>query len=234
MNGFIFASGVNDPNHGYGHDSSGAFRPGAEAFKEIHAIPQEIFFFDYRLRAAELRSSIINTLLTLPCPDPTGLDVVAYFGHGIRTELTSAGFRLGRDTNDVVSLAKAISATCKHDVRVVLYACDAGQLPKSFAWGLANALNSFGGRVYGHQNTRHAFCNPHVTVFETGGIGRYLVEQGSPYWSGWARQLRAAAGHETEHTLWATFPFMTEDELHAACLSATPAPARGRGARRGR
>src|SRR5262249_49980551 len=54
MNGFIFASGVDNPKHGP-HDATGAFRPGAQAFKTVHNIPQDIYYFDWRDKDADLR-----------------------------------------------------------------------------------------------------------------------------------------------------------------------------------
>src|SRR5262249_54307696 len=91
MNGFIFASGVDNPKHGP-HDANGAFRPGAQAFKKVHDIPQDIYYFDWRDKDADLRRRILDKLTTVPCDDPDGLDVVAYFGHGISRGLPSAGF----------------------------------------------------------------------------------------------------------------------------------------------
>src|SRR5512135_3128055 len=87
MNGFIFASGVNNPNHG--NDAKGAFIPGAKAFKKIHKIPQEIFYFDHREADATLRTKILDKFMVTPCEDPDGFDVVAYFGHGIKRGLPS-------------------------------------------------------------------------------------------------------------------------------------------------
>ncbi len=124
MNGFIFASGVNDPSKGAGADATGAFRPGAEAFKRINGIRQDIFYFDWRVAAGELRRTILERLRTVPCDDPDGLDVVAYFGHGIPRGLSSAKFyssdTAGRPSADVQELASAIASVSKNEVRIVL------------------------------------------------------------------------------------------------------------------
>ena len=207
MNGFIFASGVNH----HGNDANGAFRPGAEAFKKIHGIPQPIFYFDHNESHAKLRDKILTRLLTTPCADPNGLDVIAYFGHGIQNGLPSAHLYL----DDVQALASAISSTSKQEVRVVLYACSAGTLPTSFGSRLASALNTTDSAVFGHQTVGHSFANPYVTIFDTCHVGRYVVEPGSPNWKTWAREIRAGNEHTMSKTLWARFPFMSEDEIRA-------------------
>ena len=216
MNGFIFASGVNNPK--YPGDATGAFRPGAVAFKEIHNIPQDIFYFDYNDPPATLRKKIVDKLKTLPCEDDEGLDVVAYFGHGIPRGLSSAQFYTNDKTFDVTAdvteLASAIKATCKQTVRVVLYACSAGALPHSFAGALSVALGSQDAQVFGHTVLGHSFANAMVAVFDCGHTGRYLVDPSATEWSKWLKEINAGNSNDpTEHPLWAKFPFMTNEEI---------------------
>jgi len=219
MNGFIFASGVNDPKHG--NDATGAFRPGAQAFKKIHKIPQDIFYFDHNEKDAVLRKKILTRLATLPCDDGEGLDVVAYFGHGIPRGLPSAGFysedRSHKVTEYVKDLAFAIASTCKQSVKVVLYACSAGSLPHSFAGALAVALGSQDALVFGHTCSGHSFGNPYVSVFDCGHTGRFVIDPKDPQWKTWAKAIRAGNSNDpTKHPLWAEFPFMDEDEIRTA------------------
>ena len=226
MNGFIFASGVDNPNHGP-HDATGAFRPGAQAFKKVHNIPQDIFYFDWRDKDADLRQRILDKLATVPCDDPDGLDVVAYFGHGISRGLPSAGFysedHAHKVRSDAQDLAAAIASVSKHEVRVVLYACSAGQLPTSFASALATALNSTDAAVFGHDRIGHSFANPYVTIFQPGSPGRYVVEPGSTNWKAWAKAVRAGNSlHPARDNFWARFPFMSEDEIKAELGDAVP------------
>jgi hypothetical protein len=219
MNGFIFASGVNNPKFGKA-DSVHAFQPGARAFKKIHGIPQDIFYFDWQEKDAVLRQKILNKIRTIPVDDNDGLDVVAYFGHGIQHGLPSAGFystdHSGKPTGQVQELASAIASVSKNEVRVVLYACSAGALPTSFAGALATALNSSNAAVFGHTISGHTFGNPYVTVFTSSHVGRYVVAPGSKNWHAWAKAIRAGnANDPTKHPLWAKFPFMSEDEIRA-------------------
>jgi hypothetical protein len=209
MNGFIFASGVNQP--GYPNDAMGAFRPGAEAFKKIFAIPQPIYYFDWQDPAATKRGKILNKIRTVACDDSDGLDVVAYFGHGVQKGLSSADFY--RD--NASDLASAIASVSKWNVRVVLYACSAGALQESFASALASALNSTDAAVFGHTSAKHAFANPDATAF-TGSVGRWVVAPGSPNWSAWEKAIAAGNSLDpTKKSLWARFPFMSENEIRA-------------------
>src|SRR5438105_1827644 len=141
MNAFIFASNVNK----HKGDATHAFVPGAEVFKKLHDIPQEICFFDYREKD-QARKQILHRLMTTPCEDPEGLDAVVYFGHGWEHGLSSARFndetaRYG-SAEQVGELARAISMVARHDVRVIFYACRAGALGDSFAKHISLALNN--------------------------------------------------------------------------------------------
>jgi hypothetical protein len=206
VNGFIFASGVNEPGK---NDADGSFRPGAQTFRKIHDVPQSIFYFDHNDSSKKTRQKILDKLWTAPCEDPDGFDFIAYFGHGTKTSLSSAGFK----DKHAQDLAAAIIGTSKHEVKVILYACSAGYLPTSFASELSKALNSTAATVIGHQIGGHSWANPHYTVFEHGSPGRYLVPKSSPYWSGWERAINDGNKFMKSRTLWARFPFMSEDEI---------------------
>jgi hypothetical protein len=210
MNGFIFASSVNTPDKA---DATTVFRPCAEAFKRIHNVPQSILYFDHNDSGAATRQQVLNRLRTTPCEDPDGFDFIAYFGHGSPSSLPSAEFRMA----DVQDLAQAIVATSKHEVRVILYACSAGALPTSFASALSHALNMTDAAVFGHTTSGHAAANPHVTTFSIGNPCRYVVAPGSSHWSAWRSALQAAKYRERRatETLWARFPFMSEDAIRA-------------------
>jgi len=228
MNGFIFASGVNDPRWGHGTDSTNVFRPGAEAFKKIHGIRQDIFYFDYREKDAVLREKIVNKLKTVPCSDGKGLEVVAYFGHGIPHAINSAGFHAKKGsaiiTDDVRKLADAIASKCKQKVKVILYACLAGTLPTSFAGVLATALKPKEATVFGRTKSGHAFGNPYYTKFEGGHTGRFVIPPGDPLWNAWMKEIMAGNSRDPKkHPLWAKFPFMSEQEIRASLAPAVAA-----------
>lgn len=216
MNGFIFASGVNSAGHG--NDAKHVFRPGAECFKKINKIPQDIFYFDHREKDALLRKQIINKIKTMYCHDGGGLDVIAYFGHGIPRGLPSCGFysegHHHHPTNEVVELAHAIAGKCKPQVKIILYACSAGKLPHSFAGALASALAAKNARVFGHTCVGHSFGNPFVTVFEGSRMGRFVIGPGDPQWKAWCTAIRAGnSNNPLKHPLWAQFPFMSDHEI---------------------
>jgi hypothetical protein len=211
MNGFIFASGVNQP--GFPNDAVGSFRPGATWFKKINGIKQEVFYFDYSEAAATKRQKILAKLRSTASDDDDGLDVVAYFGHGIQGGLASADIY----KEHAMELAYAIAAVSKNNVRVVLYSCSSGALVDSFAGALAQALGSTEACVFGHTSAKHAFANPDVTVFNGGStVGSYVVDPSSGDWSKWKKAIEAGnALDPSKNPLWATFPFMGKDELGA-------------------
>jgi hypothetical protein len=216
MNAFIFAPATNS----HGNDANGAFRPGAQAFKKINGTPQDIFYFDWRDGEAAKRKKIISKLLSTPCDDPDGLDAVVYFGHGTTNALESAGFRANASSKaprtDIMDLASAIASVCKHDGRVILYACSSGSLPTSFASALATALGTTDAVVFGHTCVGHSFTNPYVTTFEAGSSGRFVVEPGSRNWRAWVKAIHAGNTNDpTKNPLWAQFPFLDDDAIRA-------------------
>src|SRR5262249_51617386 len=209
MNGFIFASGVHQP--GYPNDADGVFRPGAEGVKKLHGIPQPICYFDWQSSAADKRRTILSALRSVQCDDPDGLDVVAYFGHGVKDGLSSADIYKGQ----VQELAFAIGSVSKWNVRVDVYASPAGLVQDSFGQALSSALASPESAVFGHTTARHAFANPDVTVF-TGNAGRWVVALDSPDRAAWVAAIKAGDSIPvTKNPLWAQFPFMGEDEIKA-------------------
>ena len=128
------------------------------------------------------------------------LDVVAYFGHGSGTGLTSAGFR----APNVEQFATAISRNAKSRIVVVLYACNAGRVG-GFGQELYRLLMSKGtsATVFGHENVGHATRNPYVRRFPGGDL---LIQPNSRLWPRWRRGLR-------ESDLWIRFPFMEPHQL---------------------
>jgi hypothetical protein len=224
MNAFIFASSVNK----HKGDATHAFVPGAQIFKKLHEVPQEICFFDYRDKD-RARTQILHALLTTPCEDPEGLDAVVYFGHGWEHGLSSARFndetaRYG-SAAQVAELAQAISMVSKHDVRVILHACRAGALADSFAKHISLALKSSDALVYAHElvpgsphGDGHSFCNPYVTVWDKTHLGRFVIAPHSTYWNAWRQAMKAAKASRKaaeDNPLWACFPFMSQDQLEA-------------------
>jgi hypothetical protein len=218
MNGFIFATRIDNPK--YGHDATGAFKIGAEGFKKVHNIKQNICWFDWHDKDASLRRQILHGLTTASS-GTDGLDVVAYFGHGISNSLTSAGFYSKKNspeiTPDVRSLATAIIMNCKPNVRVVLYCCSAGELTNSFASALSSALLGTNAVVFGHTNAKHSYCNPYVGVFDANHMGHYFVTPYGQIWKPWVAELNKATGaHPEKHPLWAQYPFLNRFQLAMA------------------
>src|SRR5262249_4216969 len=216
MKGFIFASYVNDPNHG-GTDATGAFRIGAKAFKEIHNIKQDICWFDWHDKDASLRRQILHGLTTA-ASGTDGLDVVAYFGHGKDHGLTSAGFYSKKNspeiTPDVQALATAIMMNSKANVRVVLYCCSAGGLTNSLGSALSAALLPTKAVIFGHTSAKHSYCNPDVGVFDANHVGRHFITEKGQLWNKWVAELNRATGaHPEKHPLWAQYPFLNRFQL---------------------
>jgi hypothetical protein len=242
MNAFIFAS--NKDKDGFNakgqplRDATYVFMPCAESFRKLHKIPQKIFYFDHHDPNRQLRDDIWHGLLSVNCNDPDGLDAVAYFGHGFMHGLSSVGFidgsGKGGSQDYVETLAMAISAVSKDDVRVILYACQTGRRGDAFAGRLVRALHCRHARVFAHERIPgpgtgdgHSTANPYVTVWEKNQPGRWLIEPGTKHWRAWTRHMRHAKEDgcrpREENPLWAYFPFMSEEDLKD--VLSEPAPA---------
>jgi hypothetical protein len=247
MNTFIFVSSHNHPDKWSDekqkmvpvHDGD-TFLHGAQVFKKIHKIPQEIFTFNYHHKNRDLRRDIIHALTTTPCDDPAGLDAVVYFGHGWEHGLSSAGFnddaaKYG-STSEIQALAQAIVQASKHNVRVIFYACKAGwrgndapnaphlKHGESIAKEISRYFMCSDAKVFGHElvpggsggGNGHSYCNPYVTRWEKGRLGEYVVKPGSELWGAWRTEMELAKRDSRtaeKYPLWAYYPFMSEQYL---------------------
>jgi hypothetical protein len=210
VNAFIFASNVNHPEvcPQFPNDATGGFIPGAKAFKEIHQITSDIFFFDHRDPDATKRQRVLHEIQTFP----DKLELIAYFGHGVKNGLSSVGFY----NQHAPDLAAAIRSNAERGIKVVLYACSAGALATdSFAATLARELDAADGVVFGHiPPPGHAFAYPHVSVFYGSDPGRRVIDVGAPLWSAWAKAIQAGNSiPPTKNSFWARFPVMTRAEI---------------------
>lgn len=219
MKGIIFAPQYDRPpdehNPG-GHDSTWVFKPGATVFADANTLPDPIFFNNH-LSDPKCRESIEHEILTatgLPNEIPYTLDVIAYFGHGIKSGIVSAGFYIA----DIPELATTISSKAGNGVVVALYACSAGATD-GFASKLATALSAKSATVYGHTDVGHAFTNPNVRKFPGGD---FVIGPKDALWKKWCAVLEnSRLDPYNNNRLWAEFPFLSDTELRVA-LQAIP------------
>lgn len=196
MRGLVFAQSKNQEGRA---DASQVFIPNAERFAQFYGLGKPIFFDEHARGEEKVPEKIYRAL-----DEARGLDVIAYFGHGLPHGLPSARMKW----KDHVEFAKHIQTASSGPCRVLLYACSAGQ-PGYFASTLQKDL---GGSymVVGHANAGHAVRNPNVTRFPAAPGQEYVIKPGSGLWRAWYCAL--ACTYPTGD-LWMRFPFMTQNEI---------------------
>ncbi len=208
----------------HGNDATGAFHPQAVGFaKHRRAAGDEVELvpFDPTISDRAARRRAFCDLVRSAKP----FDALAYFGHGLRTGLPSAGFRL----DSIGELVDAIHARASKRVIVVLYACSAGESPTKaphgeggFADVLRDRLAALGhsGWIDAHTVAGHTTTNPLVRRFDLGGgPGEWVVVPQSEGWRTWCALLRE------NRTVRFGFPFMTIDEARALSIKPYEVPA---------
>lgn len=196
MRGLVFAQSVNSKERS---DATSVFIPCARRFAQFYNLGDPIFF-DHNARGEDAVPGKIYRELE----QARGLDVVAYFGHGVETGLESARVKWADHRTLADHILKASSGPC----RVLLYACRTGK-PGYFAETLQKDLGgSF--TVVGHTNSGHAVRNPHVTRYPAAPGEEYVIKPGSGLWREW---YCALACTYPRGDLWMRFPFMTQNEI---------------------
>lgn len=196
-------------------DFTGAFLPEALAFATRHgATPKDVLL---RIDVSQPEGVRRKQLLTR-LESATGLEAVAFFCHGLTKKLP----QLGWSVSNVGELSKAIAKSSKPSVKVVLYACSAGEGEgpagdNGFADRLRDTLcenSAVQCQVDAHERAAHTTRNPFVRRFEglgspVGGPGGYfLVTPGSGRWQMWREKLRTPFRFE--------FPFLSAAEIQTS------------------
>lgn len=208
----------------HGNDAGGAFIPQARGFARVRTLAGdrvELRAFDNRGPAASRRRAFLRELEGA-CEAAGGrIDALAYFGHGLRRSLPSAGLAAAR----IGELAAPLHLYGAPRLVVVLYACSAAAGPRDvrgvvetgdggYADTLRDALATFGhvGHVDAHTVAGHTTINRYTRRFHMDGKGpgiggTWLVAPGSPHWPAWGAALKS------DHGLRFGFPFMDEAAL---------------------
>lgn len=199
-------------------DATGAFIPEARSYREMllslgHEVASSVL--DNRAPKPTRRRQVEGHISTGKALG--GWDHVAFFGHGL-----SRSLQTGHDLTTVGALADALTGSVGASRRLVvtLYACDAGDSPRTgpggdggFADALRDALAARGvtGYVDAHTTTGHTTRNPHVRRFSMDGGpgvgGEWLVEPGSPLWRKWVAALKGPMRFR--------FPLLTREQIRA-------------------
>ena len=203
-NGFVFAPRYHSKKK---PGDANTFQSRARQFCRYYGLRQPFIFdndgnndsdhYDDQFDLAARRGSIIEAVDSGSRP----LDVVAYFGHGGRRGLISAGFLGERGLRE---FANALVRNANRRLVVILYACRTGH-PGSFADQLCGALIARGvhATVFAHETSGHTTNNPSKRRYPGGD---YVIEPGSIYYSEWLRRL-------WETDLWLRYPFMEPNEI---------------------
>jgi hypothetical protein len=216
VNSFAFAplhDSPPDAHNPHGHDATGKFHHGLDAWRRIfggHGGRVTTLKFDNHARDSRRRREIETAMRGVAGE----LDAIAYFGHGMPTSMSSAGFGM----RDIPDLAAMIRAKSQRGVIIALYACSCGRAD-GFAQVLQEALNDIGAVVFAHPVLGDSVSNAAVVRYP----GSERVHPHGRY-AEWAARLRTSG-------LWARFPFMTAEEIVADLDGHPPAP-RGRARRR--
>lgn len=206
-------------------DATGAFIPQAQVFaKARRAVGDSVALVPFdNLLPGPARFRAFCDLLR----GAEQYDALAYFGHGTRRGLPSAGV-----TMDLIwALGDAIHAKASPHLVVTLYACSSANTPVVDRRGTPEiegidgdggcadllrdnlSLKGHTGWVDAHTVAGHTTINRYTRRFymngQSGGMGgTWLVAPGSPEWDSWGDALR------TDHSLRFGFPYMTEKQLH--------------------
>lgn len=211
MRAIALYAGYNLPGR---RDSSGAFKPEAIRFAELHGTKAQDF--DNRLGNVARSRAVENLITTLGTALGGEVELIALFCHGWR-----AGLQTGHRLRTVRGLADAIARSSAPHVRVVLYACSTGAAPNNepggeggFADTLRDALvarGCRGGWVDAHTKPGHTTKMPYLRRFlieESVKGGEWVVEPVKPPWARWKRQLKST-------DLRFRFPFETSANVRA-------------------
>lgn len=186
-----------DRNSAGKKDFTGAFLPEARSFARRHgADPGDCHVrVDLGASMAKRRKQLLSAIDAV-----RDLEAIAFACHGLRRKLP----QLGWNVSNVGELASVIAKRARPEVRVVLYACSAGEgdgpaSDNGFADRFRDALCESGATdcwVDAHERAGHTTRNPFVRRFEglgsqVGGPGGYfLVTPGSARWKPWRAKLR--------------------------------------------
>ncbi len=221
---FCFAPQYNSPQKGHPlgtdgkellrHDATGAFHPYMNAFKKLYSQDGgevATLKFDNHGTAEHIFKQVVQGIWY----GPTGLDAVAYFGHGGPNSLASA--HIGAKA--MPEFAAAVRANCKPGVIIALYACSCGRVSQPggcFASKLAAELIDMQAVVFGHNDPGHTTTNPHLYRYEGSKPGMAVAPPGME--KAFNRLLKAESIDKKPKgntAFWARVPFMTETEIRA-------------------
>jgi hypothetical protein len=181
------------------NDATGAFIPGAQKFAAGYDCPWRPF--DNTGSRAVVRKRFLDTIAT-HCPG--GINLFAYFGHGIPAGLPSANI-YGDDIDDFL---RVLMPKIAKPFVAVFYACSSGAA-QGFTGKLRAKLGS-DAWVYGHTTAGHSFLNPDVSeeASSNSPSWRMLYGSGAELRGPWYEALRYT-------DLWLRFPMMEDDEIDA-------------------
>ena len=186
-------------NTGTQHDANGAFHPGAQKFANAYNAPWRTF--ENTGKRAKVQQNFYDTIDQF-CP--AGIDLFAYFGHGIPSGLPSPHIY----ESDLDDLVRVLLPKVSKPFVCVLYACSAGAA-NGFSGKLREKLGS-DVWVYAHTTVGHSYMNPDVSeeMADNTPSYRLLYPYGSDLRAAWSEAL-----HYTD--LWLRYPLLYDRALAA-------------------
>lgn len=211
---------MNASLNAHGNDAKGAFIPQAQRFTKTRTAAGDAVTsvgFDNLIANRVKRRADFLARLHFATTGKGPIDALAYFGHGLRTGLPSAGFTL----QTIDALADAIHAVAAPRLVIALYACstaaanakdrDRHDGDGGFADVLRDRLSVRGhtGWVDAHTIAGHTTINRFTRRFHMDGShegvgGSFIVAPGSALWTKWGAALKLDEGFRFG------FPFVDE------------------------
>lgn len=189
MRGLVFAQSVNMNDKR--KDATGAFIPGATYFTRKHSLGKPIWLDD-----TGDKKTMIDGIAKA-----SDVDVIVYFGHGVRSGLPSADIWW----KDLPALTQAVRSAAAPGCQVILFACTSGE-QGCFGNQLSKLLE-YKYKVWGHTCVGHSFTNPYVTSYPHEGGSPFLIEPKGPLWAKWYKLIKSKSD------IWARFPFLTKEQV---------------------
>lgn len=192
-------------------DATGAFKPEAFAFQEMHKIhSRNMIPIPHSLAPAKRARKVLELL---DCRIARSIDCFAYFGHGTQKSFPSMGFGRGLyGDRDVRKLSEELGRVGRPNLVVVLYACLTGK-----GFGVADWLgdelreqhNMPKARVIAHLGKGHTTKYPFVEYSGEGAgdLGVPIITKSDPLWSKWYHRL------QNDQSFRLSLPFLSTQDI---------------------
>lgn len=164
-----------------------SFQTGATNFRNLNNIGARVFLFDNYADERVVRRQVFDALSA----SESGLEVVAYFGHGWRGGLGSCHISV----DQLHRFSALLRSKLARDAKIIFYGCSTAAAG-GFAQRLQAALDDTGVTVFGHNITGRYWMMNNLVRYPGGDLIPSRVDDGGPartFWSRFWKRGRGAA-----------------------------------------